>query len=183
MDKMTLEEMKQKVYSMIEEYSDDAEDLTVDEDLATKMNSVINQVQNELSRYKKIDGYKEMEVAKGEQIKLTNIDQNIYQLNIIKGVSYEPIGNTILFNESGLANVYYFKYPEQITADTEDTYEFELDRDILEIMPYGVAADLLKSDVSNNYGQVYANRYRELIQSLDSRNGMQSMYFDGGLDF
>lgn len=183
MDKMTLEEMKQKVYSMIEEYSDDAEDLTVDEDLATKMNSVINQVQNELSRYKKIDGYKEMEVTKGEQIKLTNIDQNIYQLNIIKGVSYEPIGNTILFNESGIANVYYFKYPEQITTDTEDNYEFELDRDILEIMPYGVAADLLKSDVSNNYGQVYANRYRELIQSLDSRNGMQSMYFDGGLDF
>lgn len=183
MDKMTLEEMKQKVYSMIEEYSDEADDLTVDEDLATKMNSVINQVQNELSRYKKIDGYKEMEVTKGEQIKLTNIDQNIYQLNIIKGVSYEPIGNTILFNESGVADVYYFKYPEQITADTEDNYEFELDRDILEIMPYGVAADLLKSDVSNNYGQVYANRYRELIQSLDSRNGMQSMYFDGGLDF
>lgn len=183
MDKMTLEEMKQKVYSMIEEYSEDADDLTVDEDLATKMNSVINQVQNELSRYKKIDGYKEMEVTKGEQIKLTNIDQNIYQLNIIKGVSYEPIGNTILFNESGVADVYYFKYPEQITADTEDNYEFELDRDILEIMPYGVAADLLKSDVSNNYGQVYANRYRELIQSLDSRNGMQSMYFDGGLDF
>ncbi len=183
MDKITLEEMKQKVYSMIEEYSEEADELTVDEDLATKMNSVINQVQNELSRYKKIDGYTEMEVTKGDQIKLTDIDQNIYQLNIIKGVSYEPIGNTIVFNESGVANVYYFKYPEQITADTEDNYEFELDRDVLEIMPYGVAADLLKSDVSNSYGQVYANRYRELIQSLDSRNIMQSMYFDGGWDF
>lgn len=183
MDKMTLEEMKQKVYSMIEEYSEDADDLTADEDLATKMNSVINQVQNELSRYKKIDGYKEIEVTKDDKISLTEIDQNIYQLNVIKGVSYEPIGNTILFNESGIADVYYYKYPEQINADTEDKYEFELDRDLLEIMPYGVAADLLKSDVSSNYGTVYANRYRELIQSLDSRKIMQSMYFDGGFDF
>lgn len=182
MDKMTLEEMKQKVYSMIEEYSEDTEDLTSDEDLATKMNSVINQVQNELARYKKIDGYKEIESTKDERINLTEIDQNIYQLNIIKGVSYEPIGNTILFNESGTADVYYYKYPEQINDNTEDTYEFELDRDLLEIMPYGVAADLLKSDVSSNYGTVYANRYRELIQSLDSRKVMQSMYFDGGLD-
>ena len=49
---MTLEEMKQKVYSMIEEYNENADDLTDDEDLAMKMNSIINQVQNELSRYK-----------------------------------------------------------------------------------------------------------------------------------
>lgn len=183
MDSMTLEEMKQKIYSMIEEYSEDAEDLTNDEDLASKMNSVINQVQNELSRYKKIDGYTEMEVKDGERIKLTEIDTNIYQLNIIKDISYEPIGNYVLFNETGTAKIYYYKYPTQINADTEDTYEFELDRDILEILPYGVAADLLKSDVSSNYGTIYANRYKELIQSLDPRKGMQSMYFDGGLDF
>ena len=29
---MTLEEMKQKIYSMIEEYSEDADELTEDED-------------------------------------------------------------------------------------------------------------------------------------------------------
>lgn len=183
MDSMTLEEMKQKVYSMIEEYSEDAENLTNDEDLATKMNSVINQVQNELARYKKIDAYKEMEVEEGDNIKLTSIDSNIYQLNVIKGVSYEPIGNYIIFNETGTADIYYYKYPTQINADTEDSFEFDLDRDILEILPYGVAADLLKSDVSSNYGTIYANRYKELIQSLDPRRGMQSMYFDGGLDF
>ena len=31
---MTLEEMKQKIYSMIEEYNEDADELTEDEDLA-----------------------------------------------------------------------------------------------------------------------------------------------------
>ena len=45
---MTLEEMKIKVYSMIEEYSEEEENLTADEDLATKMNSIINQIQNKI---------------------------------------------------------------------------------------------------------------------------------------
>lgn len=179
---MTLEEMKQKVYSMIEEYSEENDDLTEDEDLASKMNSVINQVQNELARFKKIDAYKQIEVTEGQMMSLTEIDTNIYQLNIIKGVSYEPIGDRIWFNESGTADIYYYKYPKQINADTEDDYKFELDRDALEIMPYGVAGDLLKSDVSSNYGVVYSTRYKELIQSLDPRKGMHSMYFDGGFD-
>ena len=43
---MTLEEFKTKVYTLIEEYNENADDLTDDEDLANKMNSVINQVMN-----------------------------------------------------------------------------------------------------------------------------------------
>lgn len=179
---MTLEEMKEKIYSMIEEYSEDADELTEDEDLAAKMNSVINQVQNELARYKKIDAYTTMEVTKDEEINITDIDPSIYQLNIIKGVDADVIGGRITFNEEGTAKIYYYKYPNQIDKDTEDSYKFELSRDVLEILPYGVAGDLLKSDVSSNYGQTYSNRYKELLQSLDPRNAMSSMYFDGGVD-
>ena len=175
---MTLEEMKMKVYAMIEEYNENSDNLTDDEDLAMKMNTVINQVQNEIARFKKIDAYKQMSVKEGDLINLTDIDINIYQLNIIKGVSYDPIAHKVLFNETGTADIYYYKYPTQINADTEDDYKFELDRDALEIIPYGVAGDLLKSDVSSNYGQVYSNRYKELIQSLDPRKGMHTMYFD-----
>lgn len=179
---MTLEEMKNKIYSMIEEYNETAENLTDDEDLATKMNGVINQVQNELSRFKKIDEYTELEVEEGEAIDLTDIDPDIYQLNVIKGVSYEPIGNKIIFNESGIAKIYYFRYPAQIDSETEDDYVFELDRDALEILPYGVAGDLLKSDVSSQYGTIYSNRYKELINSLDPRKSMPTMSFEGGVD-
>jgi hypothetical protein len=179
---MTLEEMKSKIYSMIEEYSEDADDLTEDEDLAAKMNSVINQVQNELSRYKKIDAYTTMEVTEGEEIDITDIDSSIYQLNVIKGVDADIIGGRVIFNEEGTAKIYYYKYPNQIDMDTEDTYTFELSRDALEILPYGVAGDLLKSDVSSNYGTIYSNRYKELLQSLDPRNAMTSMYYDGGVD-
>ena len=62
---MTLEEMKIKTYSLIEEYNEDSDDLTEDNDLATKMNSVINQIQNEICRYKKINAFITKEVKKG----------------------------------------------------------------------------------------------------------------------
>lgn len=179
---MTLEEMKIKVYSLIEEYSEDADELTEDSDLSTKMNSVINQIQNEISRFKKIDAYKTMEVTENQEISLLDIDSNIYQLNIIKDVDYELIGSTILFKEDGTARIFYYKYPKQINNDTDDSYKFELSTDALEIMPYGVAGDLLKSDVSSSYGKIYSDRYREMIQQLDSRNSLGSIYIEGGLE-
>lgn len=179
---MTLEEMKQKVYSLIEEYSEDAEELTEDEDLALKMNSVINQVQNELARMKKIEDYTTLEGLEGDVIDFSSIDSNLYQLNIVKGVDCEIIGQKIKFNEAGTAEVYYYKYPTQINMDTDDSQELDLSIDALEIMPYGVAADLLKSDVSSNYGQIYADRYREMKSELDPRYSMGSVYIEGGIE-
>lgn len=179
---MTLEEMKQKVYSLIEEYSEDAEELTEDEDLALKMNSVINQVQNELARMKKIEEYTTLDGSEGDVIDFSSIGSNLYQLNIVKGVDCEIIGQKIKFNETGTAEVYYYRYPTQINMDTDDSQVLDLSIDALEIMPYGVAADLLKSDVSSNYGQIYADRYREMKSELDPRYAMGSVYIDGSIN-
>jgi hypothetical protein len=180
---MTLEEMKTKVYSLIEEYNEDMEDLTEDEDLATKMNSVINQIQNELSRIKKIEEYTVVEGTEGTVIDFKDVDDNLYQLNIVRGLNADIIGQRIKFNEDGEAEVFYYKYPTQINNDTEDSFEFELSTDVLEIMPYGVAADLLKSDVSSNYGRVYADRYMELKNGLDPRYALGSVYIESsGID-
>ena len=179
---MTLEEMKQKVYALIEEYSEDAENLTEDEDLALKMNGVINQVQNELARMKKIDAYTTVEATEGTTINFKDIDNMFYQLNIVQGLDCEIIGQMIKFNESGKADVFYYKYPTQINEDTDDSQELDLSIDALEIMPYGVAADLLKSDVSSNYGQIYENRYRQMINELDPRSAMGSVYIEGSIN-
>ena len=179
---MTLEEMKQKVYSLIEEYSEDAEDLTEDEDLALKMNSVINQVQNELARMKKIEEYTTLDGSEGDVVDFSSVDSDLYQLNIVRGVDCEIIGQKIKFNEAGTAEVYYYKYPTQINMDTDDSQELDLSIDALEIMPYGVAADLLKSDVSSNYGQIYADRYREMKNELDPRYSMGSVYIEGSIN-
>lgn len=178
---MTLTEMKKKVLRLIEEINPESELLTDDPDIANKINDVINQIQNELARIKKIPARDEFEVQKDEEMDFSDIDKNIYQLNIVKGVKNTIVGNTIIFEDKGTAKVYYYKYPKQIIFDTiGDDFKFELSTDVLEIMPYGVAGDLLKSDISANYGQVYSNRYEQLKQQLDPRYHTGSISFEGG---
>jgi hypothetical protein len=93
-----------------------------------------------------------------------------------------PRANGTVFKilETGTAEIDVFVYPERITPNTKDNYEFELSADALEIMPYGIAADLLKSDVSAEYGSIYATRYESMKQMLDPRYQMPSITFEGG---
>lgn len=179
---MTLLEIKSKILRLIEEISPDSKVLTDDPDIKEKINDVINQVQNELSRIKKIPVKKEIEVKKNDEILFSEIAKDIFQVNIVKNVKNTIIGNTIIFEEDGIAQIYYYKYPKQITYETSDNYEFELSTDLLEIMPYGVAGDLLKSDISAQYGQVYSNRYEQMIQRLDPRYSTGSIYIEGDIN-
>ena len=170
---MTLEEMKKKVLSLIEEIDDAQDSLTNDPDIEAKLNYVINQIQYELSRVKKIPAYIEKEVKEKDLVTFKDIttEHEIYQLDVVKGVDYEykAQGTIIKALEDGIAEIEYFRYPTRINASTPNTYEFELSSDVLEVMPYGVAADVLKSDVSNAYGNVYAQRYEQMKSQLDIR--------------
>lgn len=178
---MTLTEMKKKVLRLIEEINPKSELLTDDPDISNKINDVINQIQNELARIKKIPAKKELEVVKDEEMDFSQIDKDLYQLNIVRGIRNTIIGNTIIFEDEGIAKVYYYKYPKQITFETVgDEFKFDLSTDVLEIMPYGVAGDLLKSDISANYGREYSNRYEQLKQQLDPRYHTGSISFEGG---
>ena len=177
---MTLEDMKTRVYQLIEEYSEDADDLTEDEDLATKINGVISQIQSDLANFRKIQKDVTLNVSSGQEMYLKDIDKQAKQLKIIKGVDYDVIGDKITFNEEGTANVYYYTQPKIITPDTPDNYKLELDDDLLEIMPYGVAADILKSDVSSQYGAIYEARYRELKNIIDPRRSESAFEMTGG---
>lgn len=185
---MTLKEMKKKVLGLIEEINPNSEALTDDPDIEAKINDVINQVMFELARMKKIPDYVEMEVTEGDLIRFEDIANesgyDVYQLNIVRGADYDlkASGSIIKVLESGTLEVDYFRYPEQITEKTKGSYEFELSADALEIMPYGVAADLLKSDVSANYGQVYSQRYETMLQRLDPRYSMGSISIEGGVE-
>ena len=167
---MTLKEFKEAVFSFIEEHDATEKKLTKDVDIADKINAVINSKMHEIMRYKKITAKDTMEVAEGEEIEITDIDKNCYQIRKIIGVDYEQEDKFITFNEAGTVTIYYNKYPKAITSDTSDEeYEFEIDIEALEIMKIGVAADLLKTDVSNRFGQIWDNEYQRLLQTLDSR--------------
>ena len=180
---MTLLEMKKKVLKLIEEINtDDSEKITDDIDIENKLVDVTNQIMFELCRIKKLPAYETIEVKENEEIELEKELKNFYQLEAIRGVQFEEYGNLIIFNEAGTAKIYYFKYPKRITAENEANYKFEISDDVLEIMPYGIAADILKSDVSNQYGKIYENRYMELKQGLDPRYNTGSVYIEGGID-
>ena len=178
---MTLLEIKKKVLQLIEEISDNA-NLTDDPDIKAKLNSVINMVQFELARMKKIPAYVQREVKAGEVVDMNTLE-NFYQLRLIRFTGgFEAIEDMATFMEEGTADIYYYRYPVAITDDTPDTYEFELSLDALELLPYGVAGDLLKSDVSAQYGAVYSQRYETMLQRLDSRYSLGGISFEGGVD-
>lgn len=186
---MTLLEFKKKYLALIEELNPDSEYLTDDPDLAAKQNEVVNQVMFEMARFKKIPKYVEIAVNAGDIIEFADVEKacgyEIYQIGTIGGVRYTPKASGTVFKilESGTAEIDCFVYPERITEKTKDkAYEFELTPDVLEVMVYGVAADLLKSDVSAEYGNIYQARYESMKQMLDPRFQATTVFVDGGYD-
>lgn len=186
---MNLLEMDKKVLALIEELNPDSEYLTDDPDIAAKKYEVMNQVMFELARIKKIPKYVEIPVSVGDTITFEDIESEsgyeVYQLGTVCGVSYNPKANGTVLKilESGTAEIDFFVYPERITEKTKPkAYEFELTPDVLEIMPYGVAGDLLKSDVSAEYGKIYSERYEQLKGLLDPRYQYTTVFIEGGID-
>lgn len=185
---MTLNEMKKKVLALIEELNPLSEYLTDDPDIQAKINDVINQILYEMARFKKIPKYVEIKVNEGDQLEFADIEKEcgyeIYQIDIVCGVRYVPKANGTVLKmlESGTAEIDCFVYPERITEKTKGSYELELSQDALEIMPYGVAGDLMKSDVSTEYGRIYSDRYQEMLSRLDHRYHMPTCYIEGGLE-
>ena len=107
---------------------------------------------------------------------------DFYKLKNISGVSYTLFENLVTFEEDGEAIVNYWRYPKKIDKDTDmDKYKMELSMDALEIMPYGVAADILKSDVSAQYGRVYEQAYQNALQMLDVTTSDGIFEIKGGI--
>ena len=183
---MTLTEMKKKILGMIEELDLDEVGLTSDQDIETKLNDTINQVMYELARMKKIPDYVEITVNKGDLVRFEDIANasgyDVYQIDRVHGAfEFKASGTIIKALEDGVLEIDYFKYPERITEKTNGSYEFELSADALEIMPYGVAGDLLKTDVSTNYGQIFTNRYETMLGRLDPRYSTGTFSVEGGV--
>lgn len=204
---MTLKDMKERVYRLIEELSDSVTSTTTDDetepgeeiveeethltddpDYEKKINTCIDAIQNELARIKKIPAKTTYNTETSQTGNVYNFPDSMYQVDKILDCDFRVIGKTIIFDEDykGEVTIYYYKYPTPITEETDDeTYVFELDQDALNVMPFGVAGDMLKSDPSTNYGAYYSSRYNELKQMLDPRYTNGVIIVDGSeaLDF
>ena len=178
---MTLTEMKKRVLSLIEELNPESEYLTDDIDIQAKINYVIDTKMHELARIKRIAATETIDVKEGDELNLYEEIKRFYKLKSITGVKYDIFDGIVTFEEEGTAKIRYYKYPKMITEETIDNeYKFELSTDVLEIMPVGVAADLLKSDVSAQYGRVYAEEYTKALNMLDTRVSEGMVEIKGG---
>ena len=200
---MKLKEMKEKTFALIEELYPELNNLAEDEDVINKINGVVNSVQMDLMKFRKITANEEIEIELDDDriIDLKDYD-DIYQLNKVILVpneedmvtTFNMIDNTTLEIDNSFAGtirIYYYKYPTlcktMFNNDTErqnedNRYSFELDPVLLEIMPYGIARDLLRLDMISNYGSYFERTYNELIQRLDSRNTAGFITIEGGID-
>lgn len=183
---MTLGDMKQEVLTLIEEYNPEiAKNFTDDDDLGNKMNGSINRAMFELCRVKKIPKYVEMEVTAGNTLSFSDIAKKcgyeIYQVKLITGVRYDERADGTIFKilEDGTAEIDVFVYPDAINQNTSNAYEFELTPDVLEVMPYAVASDILSTDVSSNYRE-FKQRYETMLSRLDTRNKIPAISVIGG---
>lgn len=199
---MKLKEMKVNTFSLIEEYYPELKGLAEDEDVLNKIDGVINNVSMDVMRYKKIPAMETIAIKKGtKSINLIDaIGEDYYQLNNIIGLdSYNMVDDvTIVISEDfeGEVDLYYYKFPKRVQtifegtkeeieeskAKQDEEFEFDLPLDVLHVMPYGIAADLLKMDMISSYGRYFYERYMELKNSINPKRTSGLIYAEGGVD-
>lgn len=193
---MKLKEMKVNTFSLIEEYYPELKNLAEDVDVINKINGVVNNVSMELAQYKKIPSYETVNVSGKKTINLVEqLGEDFYQLkNVIGLTGYNMLDDvTIQLPEgfSGEITFYYYKYPKMVKTifendeerqNEDETFEFDLDAELLHVMPYGIASDLLKMDMISGYGRYFYERYNELKNRIDPRRTSGIIYSEGGCD-
>lgn len=200
---MTAKEMKIKTFSLIEEYYPERTELADDQDVIYKINGVINSIMLDLMKYRKIPAKYSYTLNENNKTLALSSIPDFYQLNTIPDIEYNVVGNIeIIFNTEDLElpkeiTIYYYKYPslmdltfeatstqtkEEVSAEYDESFEIELDLDLQEIMPYGIASDLLKNDMISGYGRYFYERYTELKGLIDSRKTQSMAIITGGID-
>lgn len=179
---MTLGTAKKITLALIEEYDPDNELLTDDEDISNRINLLFNGPCQRLAKIKKIEATKEInrdEKGNTKFYRKYKLPEDMYQLkNIVikdeetneikkENADYYIEGKDIYINDlsKGKYVINYYKYPTEITEETPDDFELELDTDACNVLPYAVASDILKADVSTDYS-VFEASYLSMLNEL-----------------
>jgi hypothetical protein len=180
---MTLGENKKITLGLIEEYSKANPKLTDDEDISTRLNFVYATNYQELSEKKRILKTKVLKEISDEVVESGyteyTLPSSMYQMkNIIAldennnkvNTDYYTVGKKKIYinNDSNYQYILeYYAYPTVIEEDTDDDFVLELDQDVLMILPYMVASDILKTDPSADY-TAFEVEYRRKLEQLNT---------------
>ena len=169
---MTLGEAKNKVYMLLDEHSAGGE-IEHDEDIELKMTCFFDIAQKQLSRIKRIRKTKRFIAQSGKtEYAMPAGFQRAYRIwrdGVTVTSRYRWRGGKLLIPERDAGSefiVEYFAEPEDIPADADDSYEFELAADACECMPYFVAAQQLLPDLVMDYGAMLA-MFERMVALLD----------------
>ena len=185
---MTLGQVKKTALALIEEYAPDNDLLTDDEDIQMRINLLVNSAYQELSQIKKINATHMLdrtEKGNSKYFREYDMPEDLYQLKniIVKDSETNEVLNNnldhyienskIFINDLTEGNyiINYFKYPEEINEETLDDFKLELDQDACNVLPYAVASDILKADISNDYS-IFEAKYQSMLSRLDNRKDL-----------
>lgn len=187
---MNLGDNKKIMLGLIEEYSPTNKNLTDDEDIKTRLNLVYAPNYQYLSQIKKILKTKTVSISESKDgVLQVNLPMDLYQFKRIIALDsnnsrispeYDIIGKKIYIKQNeGNYIIEYYAYPTEITLDTEDDFELEIDQDVQAVLPYIVANDILKVDPSADYTAFYGE-YQKRLESIDVRNTLSSAEVEEG---
>ena len=168
---MKLREAKDKVYMLLDEHSAGGE-VEHDEDIEEKMLYFFDMAQKELSKLRRIVKVKTVVRQSGKTEYA--MPENFWRLLRVwrdgKPATdrYRWKGEKLIIPERDTAaavEVEYYAMPETIDSDAGDDYEFELDEDACNCMPYYVAAQQLLPDLVTDCG-AFLRMYQMAVSSL-----------------
>lgn len=173
---MDLGTLKDYAVQLIDEFSN-KEYKTDDDDIRIKLNNLFNVGQIELSNIRKIRRIFEIKVNKINDYVIYELPNNFKELaniycspdNEIQYRIQEDVHDKRIKIKSKIPDVVeieYYSIPSIIDDNTNDNYKFEIDIDAQMLLPYYVAADILKSDVSADYTSFEA-KYSNKLELLN----------------
>ena len=154
---MTYLENKKILFSLIDEKNPNSIFFTDDEDARIKCANLYATRYVEVASYrppKKIrectitetgEGYEKFKLPKAQKIRaIVGMDENYNDVQM----DYKTLGEYIYVSKAkkGTLSMEYEPFLTPITDETEDDFELEIDDDLANILPYGVASDLFKTD-------------------------------------
>ena len=182
---MTLGEAKNKVYMLLDEHSAGGE-VEHDEDIEKKMTAFFDTAQKTLAQVRRIVREYALPLEAGEIAYNMPPDFSMpYRVwadgRIARALRWRAGKLVVPEGYAAEVTVEYFAVPETIPENAPDSYEFALDAEACECMPYYVAAQQLLPDLVMDYGamlQMYNYQVSLLVpaQPGENRRVAQSLF-------
>ncbi|AIW03647.1 hypothetical protein CPT_Pascal12 [Bacillus phage Pascal] len=171
---MNLGQAKKHALALIAEYSVDGLEISEGEnaDYLNRMPLFAHEAQMDISSRSGVTDVISFELQKADEKKYNYValppdyremkyvffDEELFTGN------YTILKNQIRFNSgySGTIDLYYWKYPKELTKETEDSYEFEIDKEYHHLIPYYVGGKCMTDENPDIAERLLSDYYRRL---------------------